>query len=60
MSSSDVLTILHCIRAPVGGAFRHVVDLALAQTAAGHRVGILCDALTGGDFATAKIASLGP
>lgn len=60
MSDDSGLTILHCIRAPVGGAFRHVVDLALAQTAAGHRVGVICDSLTGGDFGAARIAELAP
>jgi glycosyltransferase involved in cell wall biosynthesis len=38
------LSILHVIRAPVGGAFRHVGDLARAQTSAGHSVGLVCDA----------------
>lgn len=35
--------ILHCLRAPVGGLFRHVRDLATAQAALGHAVGVLCD-----------------
>ena len=44
--------ILHCLRAPVGGLFRHVRDLAAAQADQGHEVGVLCDdstydALTG-------------
>lgn len=34
--------VLHCLRAPVGGLFRHVRDLAEAQAAMGFRVGILC------------------
>lgn len=34
--------ILHVLRAPVGGLFRHVADLARAQSKAGHRVGVLC------------------
>ncbi len=42
--------VLHCLRAPVGGLFRHVLDLAAAQAALGQRVGIVCaangDALT--------------
>ena len=42
--SDQKLTILHCLRAPVGGAFRHVRDLARAQAVLGHNVGILCDA----------------
>lgn len=35
--------ILHCLRGPVGGLFRHVRDLAAAQAALGHAVGIMCD-----------------
>ncbi len=40
------LRILHCMRAPVGGLFRHVLDLAGEQAARGHQVGILADANT--------------
>ncbi|MGE3306562.1 MAG: glycosyltransferase family 4 protein [Rhizobiaceae bacterium] len=42
------LRIVHCFRSPVGGIFRHVRDLAEAQVAAGHLVGIICDSTTGG------------
>ena len=41
---------MHCFRSPVGGIFRHVRDLAHAQAAAGHLVGIVCDSSTGGDY----------
>ncbi|MCX7305681.1 MAG: glycosyltransferase family 4 protein [Hyphomicrobiales bacterium] len=44
------LRIVHCFRSPVGGIFRHVRDLAQAQAAAGHLVGIVCDSTTGGAF----------
>ena len=44
------LRIVHCFRSPVGGIFRHVRDLAEAQVAAGHAVGIVCDSTTGGDY----------
>ena len=37
------LRILHVFRAPVGGLFRHVQDLAAAQAEAGHAVGVICD-----------------
>jgi glycosyltransferase involved in cell wall biosynthesis len=47
---TDKLRIVHCFRSPVGGIFRHVRDLADAQIAAGHAVGIVCDSSTGGDF----------
>ncbi|MBN9060287.1 glycosyltransferase family 4 protein [Kaistia sp. MMO-174] len=40
--------IVHCFRSPVGGIFRHVRDLAEAQAAEGHSVGIVCDSSTGG------------
>jgi glycosyltransferase involved in cell wall biosynthesis len=54
------LAILHVFRAPVGGLFRHVVDLARGQAAAGHRVGIVADASTGGARAEAALAELAP
>lgn len=44
------LRIVHCFRSPVGGIFRHVRDLATAQSAAGHQIGIVCDSSTGGDY----------
>jgi glycosyltransferase involved in cell wall biosynthesis len=37
------LRILHCLRSPVGGLFRHVRDLAGEQGRRGYNVGILCD-----------------
>src|SRR4029079_10906768 len=42
------LRILHATRAPVGGIFRHILDLANGQANRGHHVGILADNLTGG------------
>lgn len=54
------LNILHAMRAPVGGLFRHVVDLAGAQVARGHRVGIVADAVTGAERAEATLAALAP
>jgi len=54
------LRILHCLRAPVGGLFRHVVDLARAQVAAGCAVGIIADELTGGDGAAARLREIAP
>lgn len=60
---SGSLRIVHCFRAPVGGLFRHVRDLAAAQAAAGHQVGFICDSTTGGalderylDAASASLA----
>jgi glycosyltransferase involved in cell wall biosynthesis len=37
------MRIVHCLRAPVGGLFRHVLDLAGAQSALGHSVGLIAD-----------------
>jgi glycosyltransferase involved in cell wall biosynthesis len=48
------------LRAPVGGLFRHVLDLARGQAARGHRVGIIADATTGGSQAEAALADLSP
>jgi glycosyltransferase involved in cell wall biosynthesis len=46
---SSTLRILHCLRAPVGGLFRHVHDVALGQAQLGAEVGIICDSRTEGD-----------
>ena len=46
------LSILFTFRAPLGGLFRQVLDLVNYHSAQGHRVGIVCDSLTGGDRAT--------
>jgi glycosyltransferase involved in cell wall biosynthesis len=54
------LAVLHVFRAPVGGLFRHVVDLVRGQTAAGHRVGIIADAMTGGARAESALAEIAP
>ena len=52
--------ILHVLRAPVGGLFRHVVDLARGQAARGYRVGVIVDRTTGGARAQAVLADLAP
>src|SRR4051812_12751530 len=52
------LNILHVFRAPVGGLFRHVVDLARGQTTRGHRVGLVADSTTGGAQAEATLGAL--
>jgi glycosyltransferase involved in cell wall biosynthesis len=54
------LNILHVFRAPVGGLFRHVLDLAREQAARGHRVGVICDSQTGGARAEEVLAALEP
>jgi glycosyltransferase involved in cell wall biosynthesis len=45
---SSNFRILHCLRAPVGGLFRHVHDLAIGQAELGAEVGVICDSRTGG------------
>ncbi|MCB1491678.1 MAG: glycosyltransferase, partial [Rhodobiaceae bacterium] len=52
--------ILHCMRAPVGGLFRHVLDLAHEQVARGHDVGIICDGSTGGAQAIKQLSDIAP
>ena len=54
------LRILHAVRAPVGGIFRHILDLANGQVDRGHHVGIIADSLTGGQRAEAALAAIAP
>ena len=54
------LSILHVFRAPVGGLFRHVLDLSRGQMARGHRVGMIADSLTGGPRAEDILQKLAP
>jgi glycosyltransferase involved in cell wall biosynthesis len=54
------LNILHVIRAPVGGLFRHVLDLTRGQAARGHRVGLIADLRTGGARAEEALQRLAP
>lgn len=54
------LRIVHCFRAAVGGVFRHVRDLAAAQSSAGHAVGMICDSTTGGAYEEELFAGIAP
>jgi glycosyltransferase involved in cell wall biosynthesis len=54
------LRVLHVVRAPVGGIFRHILDVANGQIARGHYVGIVADSLTGGARADAAFAEIAP
>jgi glycosyltransferase involved in cell wall biosynthesis len=54
------LRILHATRAPVGGIFRHILDLANGQAERGHHVGIIADSLTGGERAEQALAEIAP
>jgi glycosyltransferase involved in cell wall biosynthesis len=53
------MRILHVFRAPVGGLFRHVVDLAGEQAARGHDVGVMCDAQFAGERNERLLKALG-
>ncbi len=59
-SSSTPLTIVHVLRAPSGGLFRHVIDLSREQAARGCRVGVIADSSTGGTRADELFRELSP
>src|SRR5258708_8994388 len=59
-NSDRPLRILHAVRAPVGGIFRHILDLANGQADRGHHVGIVADSLTGGERAEAALKEIAP
>ena len=54
------LNIVHVLRAPLGGLFRHVADLVRGQVARGHNVGMVVDSLTGNARADEIIRELSP
>jgi glycosyltransferase involved in cell wall biosynthesis len=54
------LNILHVLRAPVGGLFRHVLDLSREQIARGHSVGLIADLSTGGNRADDALRQIEP
>jgi glycosyltransferase involved in cell wall biosynthesis len=58
-SSSAPLRIVHVFRAPVGGLFRHVMDVARLQAERGCEVGLIADSSTGGIRAEQQLADLG-
>jgi glycosyltransferase involved in cell wall biosynthesis len=60
MMADHPLRILHAVRTPVGGIFRHILDLANGQVDRGHHVGIIADSLTGGERAEAALAAIAP
>jgi hypothetical protein len=59
-ASDQPLRILHAVRAPVGGIFRHILDLANGQVDRGHHVGIIADSLTGGERAQVALQEIAP
>ena len=60
MADLKALKIVHVTRTPVGGMFRHVIDVASGQAARGHHVGIVGDSTTGGARAEAAFAAIAP
>ena len=60
IADGQPLRILHATRAPVGGIFRHILDLANGQADRGHHVGIIADSLTGGERAEQALAEIAP
>lgn len=54
------LRILHVIRAPVGGLFRHVRDLAVEQAARGHDVGLIADSSSADALTKKRLTELEP
>ena len=58
MSSSSALRIVHVFRAPLGGLFRHVIDLAVEQAARGHCVGLFFDQSGDGQRVRAAIGGI--
>jgi glycosyltransferase involved in cell wall biosynthesis len=54
------LKIVHILRAPLGGLFRHVMDVAKGQIERGHRVGLIADSTTGGARADAILGEFAP
>ncbi len=52
------MRIIHIFRAPIGGLFRHVIDLAKEQARRGHDVGVFCDSTFAGERNEALLAEL--
>lgn len=54
------LRVMHVLRAPLGGLYRHVLDLSREQARRGHAVGLIVDSTTGGEAADRTLAALEP
>ena len=50
------LRIIHCFRAPVGGLFRHVLDLSGEQAERGHDVGYVLDSTVSDPLTEQRLA----
>jgi len=58
MAEPRSFRILHVLRAPVGGLFRHVLDLAQGQAERGHSVGVVAAETEPGSVADTKLNAL--
>lgn len=56
--SQQKLRILQVLRAPVGGLFRHVLDLTEGLSARGHEIGIVVDSLSSDALTDQKLAPI--
>ncbi len=54
------MRILHCLRAPVGGLFRHVLDLAARQAELGHHVGMIADSQSADALTEQRLSAIAP
>ena len=52
--------VLHVLRAPVGGLFRHIRDLVPAQHGMGLHVGVVCDSKAADRLTEERLAALVP
>jgi glycosyltransferase involved in cell wall biosynthesis len=59
-ADAPALSILHVMRAPVGGLFRHVMDLARAQSERGHAVGIIADSTAADALTVKRLSDIAP
>lgn len=55
---NGTLSIIQCLRAPVGGLFRHVCDLTAELAEMGHHVGMICDARRSSEADEAALRSM--
>ena len=56
----EPLRILHVLRAPLGGLFRHVLDVTRDQVGRGHAVGLIADTLVQDARAESILRELAP
>jgi len=60
IAAEPPLRVLHVMRAPVGGLFRHVLDLAGEQASRGHYVGIVADRTTADTLTIQRLSAIAP